>query len=124
MSNNVIPFLAGPLEFEAIPEIRAQSAEERVARVKQRLSAIGGFLPLSYKVLSLHRGELLELLAKLGVVNNEVGAAGLLADYGSALHEARAVAAVINSARLHIAAALNLPIYDDDEHDDDGPEAA
>jgi hypothetical protein len=121
--SNVIPFIRCPLDFEAVPEIRAQSEEERAERVKTRLRAIAGVLPLSYKFLSLHRDELVELLTKLEVTDGVVSAK-LLADYDSALHNARAVVAIINSARLHIAAALsrelfpletiNLPIYEDD----------
>jgi hypothetical protein len=62
--SNVIPFISGPVDFEAIPEIRRQSQAEWAERVKYRIRTIADVFPASVKVLSLNRNELAVLLAK------------------------------------------------------------
>ena len=57
MMSNVLPFIAGTVDFEAIPEIRRQSEAERAERIRYRLRTIADAFPASVKVLSLNRNE-------------------------------------------------------------------
>ena len=77
--------------------------------------------PVSVKFLGLNRDELSALLAKLQA-DNKIIPTELMEEYESAVREARAVAAMIEDARLRVA-VLNMPVYEDDE-EDDGDDAA
>jgi hypothetical protein len=78
--------------------------------------------PVSVKFLGLNRDELSALLAKLQA-DNKIIPTELMEEYESAVREARAVAAMIEDARLRVALVLNMPVYEDDE-EDDGDDAA
>ena len=69
----------------------------------------------------MNRDELSALLAKLQA-DNKIIPTELMEEYESAVREARAVAAMIEDARLRVA-VLNMPVYEDDE-EDDGDDAA
>ena len=57
------------------------------------------------------------LLAKT-LHGDQNDAAEFLAAYTAAARHARAVVAMVEDARLRVAAVLNVPVYEDDEEDD------
>jgi hypothetical protein len=120
--SNVIPFIADAADFNAIPEIRCQSWTERHRRIRHRILAIADAFPASVKVLGMHKQELVALLEEQRASNNIP--ADFFADFTAAARHARAVAEMIENARLRIAIVLDVPVYEDDDEDGGGVDAA
>ena len=85
--SNVIPFIADPMNFEAIPEIRRQSEDENNRRISRRLRSIGYVFPVSVKFLGLQPRAERAARAELQA-DNKMVPAELMEQYESAVREA------------------------------------